>query len=298
MNIGFALPVSGTWNTPDAVRTVATRAEELGYHSLWTFQRLLCDVDAAWGPVYRSVLDPIVTLSYVSAVTSRIRLGVAVVNLPFVSPVLLAKQASTLDLLAAGRLDLGLGLGWADEEYVASGVTKEHRGRRADDFITALTNLLTEDVVEHAGPFYTVPRTRMQPKRADRPAILLGANAPEALRRAGRLTDGWISSSRVDPTRLGESVAVVKRAAERAGRDPESLRFICRGVVKVRATGERAALTGTLAEIRADLAVLAAQGITETFIDLNFDPEISAADADPAQSLRRAEDALTALAPS
>ena len=297
MKIGFALPVSGSWNNADAVRHVVARAEELGYHSLWTFQRLLSDVEATWGPMYRSVLDPLVTLSYAAALTSRIRLGVAVVNMPFFSPALLAKQVSSLDVLAGGRLDLGLGLGWADEEYLASGVSKDRRGKRAEDFIAALRALLEQDIVEHAGPFYTVPRSRMEPKRSERPPILLGGTAPEALRRAGRLTDGWISSSRIDPTTLGEHVAIVKDAAERSGRDPEALRFICRGVVKVRATGDRGPLMGTLEQIRDDLAMLAGQGITETFIDLNFDPEICAADVDPHESLRRADEVLTALAP-
>lgn len=299
VKIGFALPVSGTWNTPDAIRRIALRAEELGYHSLWTFQRLLCDVDGTWGPMYRSVHDPIVTLGFAAAITQRIRLGVAVLNMPFFSPALLAKQAATLDVLSGGRLDLGLGLGWADEEYAASGVTKDHRGRRADEFLMALTKLLRDDTVQHTGEFYTVPRTRMEPKPMQRPhpPILLGGTAPEALRRAGRLTDGWVSSSRSDPATLGESIAAVRRAARKAGRDADALRFVCRGVVKVRSNGDRAPLMGTLSEIRADLEMLRGQGITEVFADLNFDPEIAAPDASVAESLQRADDVLAALAP-
>jgi probable F420-dependent oxidoreductase len=302
MKIGFGAPVSGSWATPDTLAHVARGADELGYHSLWTFQRLLAPVDAGWGEVYRSVQDPLLPLAYAAAVTTRIRLGVAVVNLPFVSPVALAKQAATLDVLSGGRLDLGLGNGWADEEFAAAGVTKRRQGQRADEFIELLQRLLAEPVVEHTGEFYRVPRMRMDPKPAQRPhpPVLLGAGAPSALRRAGRLCDGWVSSSRADPGRLGEAVARVRAAAEQAGRDPRRLRFVCRAPVRMRPHGgsHRPSLTGTPEQIRADLDDIAAQGITELFIDLNFDPEIGSPDADPAESRRRADDALAAFAPA
>ena len=116
MLIGFGLPVSGAWAHPDAVQRFAVRAEELGYHSLWTFQRLLVGAEQQLDPGYRSVLDPLLPLAFAAAHTSRIRLGVAVVNLPFVSPTYLAKQAATLDVLSGGRLDLGLGVGWSPVE--------------------------------------------------------------------------------------------------------------------------------------------------------------------------------------
>jgi probable F420-dependent oxidoreductase len=301
MKIGFGAPVSGSWATPATLAHVARRADELGYHSLWTFQRLLAPVDAGWGEVYRSVHDPLLPLAYAAAVTSRIRFGVAVVNMPFVSPVILAKQAATLDVLSGGRLDLGLGNGWAEEEFVASGATKQRQGPRADEFITVLDRLLTEPEVEHSGSFYHVPRMRMDPKpvQRPRPPILLGAGAPSALRRAGRLCDGWVSSSRADPRRLGDAVAQVRAAAEQAGRDPAGLRLVCRAAVRVRpaGAGDRALLTGTFGQIAADLEDIAAQGVTELFIDLNFDPEIGTPDADPAESRRRADDALAAFAP-
>lgn len=301
MRIGFGAPVSGSWATPENLAAVARRAEELGYHSLWTYQRLLSPVDASYGEVYRSVQDPIVPLAYAAAVTSRIRLGVAVVNLPFVAPVVLAKQLATLDVLSGGRLDAGLGNGWSDEEFTATGATKRRQGRRAEEFIAVLRRLWTDDVVEFQGEFYQIPRMRMDPKPVQRPhpPILLGGGAEPALRRAGRLCDGWVSSSRMDPRRLGEAVALVRAAAEQAGRDPASLRFVCRAAVRVRPAGARQGpLTGTPDQIRADFDDIAAQGITELFVDLNFDPEIGSPDADPAASRRRADEALAAFAPA
>jgi probable F420-dependent oxidoreductase len=247
--------------------------------------------------MYRSVHDPLAALAFAAAITSRVRLGVAVVNLPFVTPVLLAKQATTVDILSAGRLDLGLGLGWSEEEYTASGVSKHRQARRAEEFVTVLKTLWTDDVVAHEGEFYRVPASRMDPKPVQRPhpPVLLGGTAPTALRRAGRLTDGWVSSSRADLDRIGESIAIVAEAAAEAGRDPSGLRFVCRGVVKVGPRTGR--LTGSLAEIADDLEAVAAQGVTELFVDLNFDPRVGSPDADPVESRRHAEDVLEGLAP-
>jgi probable F420-dependent oxidoreductase len=280
---------------------VARRAEELGYHSLWTFQRLLSPVDGAWGEMYRSVQDPVVALAFLAAHTERVRLGVAVVNVPFISPVVFAKQLATLDSVADGRLDVGLGVGWADEEFAATGAGKHRRGRRAEEFIAVLRTMWTAEVVEHSGEFYQVPRARMEPKPVQRPypPILLGGHAPAALRRTGRLAEGWVSGSQADLAVIGDAIATVKSAAKEAGRDPETLRFVCRGAVRVRPAGapDRRPLTGTLDEIRGDFAALAERGVTELFLDLNFDPEIGSPDADPAESLRRADEVLEAFAP-
>ncbi|WP_091449277.1 TIGR03619 family F420-dependent LLM class oxidoreductase [Actinokineospora iranica] len=300
MKIGFAAPVSGSWATVDNLALVAAKAEGLGYDSLWTFQRLLSPPDASWGEAYRAVLDPVATLGFLAARTSRIRIGVAVLNLPFFAPPLLAKQLATVDLLSGGRLDAGLGIGWSDEEYTAVGVDKRDRGKRAEEYLPLLRRFWTDEVVDHDGEFYRVPPTRMDPKpvQAGGPPILVGAGAEPALRRAGRLADGWVSSSRADLSSIGKSVRTIRTAAEEAGRDPAALRMVCRGAVRVRsARADRQPLTGTFEQIRADFADLAEQGVTELFVDLNFDPEIGSPDAGPAESMRRAEDALEAFAP-
>lgn len=300
MLIGFAVPMSGSWATPANQVRIAQRAEELGYHSLWTLQRLLNPADST-DMTYRNVPDPLITLSYLAAHTSRVRLGVAVLNMPFFPPPLLAKQAVSLDHVSGGRLDLGLGLGWMREEFTAVGVPYERRGARAEEFLAVLEELWTSEVPEFHGEFYELPPVRFDPKplQKPRPPILLGGTSEPALRRAGRLSDGWISSSRADLHRIGQSIEIVREAARAAGRDPGALRFVCRGVVRVRpqAGPDRRPLTGTLEEIRSDFGALEAQGVTELFVDLNFDPEIGHPDADPGESMRRAEDALVALAP-
>ncbi|MFD8558473.1 TIGR03619 family F420-dependent LLM class oxidoreductase [Streptosporangium canum] len=299
MRIGFAVPVSGSWATPANMARVAQRAEALGYHEVWTFQRLLYPQGHPMGPVYRSVHDPVVTLAYLAGVTSRVRLGVAVLNMPFSSPAMLAKQLASLQAVSGGRLDVGLGLGWLPEEFAASGVPFERRGRRGEEFVHVLRRLWSEEVVEHKGEFYELPPVHQDPKPITPPPILLGGSAEVALRRAGRLADGWISSSREDLDRIGEKIYIVKEAARAAGRDPEALRFVTRGVTRIRPAGaaDRVPLTGSFEEIRQDVAALEARGVTDVFHDLNFDPEIGSPDADPEESMRRADAALEALAP-
>ena len=301
MLIGFAVPVSGGWSTPANQVLIAQQAEELGYHSIWTLQRLVNPAGAADTP-YRAVPDPLVTLAYLAAHTARVRLGVAVVNMPFYSPALLAKQAATLDHVSAGRLDLGLGLGWMPEEFAAADAPLERRGARAEEFLAALRSLWGEEVSRFDGEFYRFPPVVMDPPplQSPEPPILLGGTAEPALRRAGRLAAGWVSSSRADPRELGRSIGIVREEAEKAGRDPSALRFVCRAAVRVREAGlpDRRPLTGSYDEIRADFDDIAAQGVTELFVDLNFDPELTGPEADPRDSMLRAREALQAFAPA
>lgn len=300
--IGFGLPVSGSWATASNLVTIARRAEELGYASLWSFQRLLHPAEGDWGPMYRSVQDPIVSLAHVAAVTERVRLGFAVVNAPFYSPIVLAKQLSTLDHLSAGRLDAGLGLGWAEEEFVAAGVPYQRRGARTEEFIQCLKAIWTQDVVQFDGEFYRIPPARVDPKPVQRPhpPLLMGGGAERALRRVAEVADGWISASRHDLRQIGTDIDFMKRCAEQAGRDPAGLRFIVRGVLQLSqqdGPADRRPLHGSANQIRADLAQLAGSGVTEVFLDLNFDPTVGSPDADPAASMERAEQVLSTFAP-
>jgi probable F420-dependent oxidoreductase len=292
MRIGLGAPVSGAWATPDNISRFAARAEELGYDSLWTFQRLLVGAEHELAPVYRSVLDPMIALSYAAALTSRIRLGVAVVNMPFVSPVLLAKQAATLDVLSGGRLDVGLGNGWYEPEFTATGATSARRAARAVEYVRVLRTLWTDELASFDGEFYTVPPSRMDPRPVQDggPPILLGGAVPAALARAGRLGAGWLAVSATDLDRIAEPIAAVRAAA--AG-DP---RVVVRGVVRV---GERKGrLSGSYDDIRADVAWLGEQGVTELYYDLNWDPQIGNPDVSPQAATARAAEIIENLAPT
>ncbi len=215
------------------MRRIARRAEELGYASLWTFQRVLYPADVELGPSHESVLDPVVALAYVAGHTDRIRLGTATICAPFTAPALLAKALTSLDVLSGGRLTVGLGMGWLPQEYTAAGVPYERRGARMDEYLRCLEALWTQDPVEFAGEFYTVPRSHVGPPPVQRPhpPVLLGGTAAPALRRAGRLAQGWICSSRQDLTTLGAAIETVRDGAREAGRDPDAVQIVVRGIV-------------------------------------------------------------------
>jgi probable F420-dependent oxidoreductase len=304
MKIGFGAPVSGTWATPENLAAFASRAEQAGYDSLWTFQRLLVPVGSPLEPVYHSVLDPVAAHGYVAACTSRIRLGIAVLNLPYVSPAVLAKQAVTLDILSGGRLDLGLGNGWMPEEFEAAGASMARRGARAGEYVAALHALWTDGVSSFGGEFYSVPPSRVEPKPVQRPGppVLLGGTARTALERAVRISAGWVTSSRTNLSRISEGIGVVRSAAREAGRDAGAVRIVCRGVVRAGQEvtgrdGARRLLSGSYEQIREDTQWLADQGVTEVFYDLNWDPQIGSPTADPAAAVQRAGDILDALKP-
>jgi probable F420-dependent oxidoreductase len=301
--LGFGLPVSGSWATPGTVAAVARRAEELGYGSLWVFQRVATPADEDYGPQYRAVLDPVVALGFAAAVTESVRLGTAVVNAPYLAPAVLAKQLATVDVLSNGRLDVGLGLGWARHEFAAVGAPYEQRGARGAEYVAALRALWADDPVEFHGEFYDIPPSRMQPKPVQRPAppILLGGSADVALRRAGRIANGWISASRHDLTTIGRAIATIRDAAVDGGRDPQALRMVVRGVVQlgdeVRDPSGRRPLSGSATQIRDDLGRLHEAGVTEVFLDLNFVPRVGSPDVDPIAADAYAHEVLETFAP-
>jgi probable F420-dependent oxidoreductase len=299
MEMGFGIPVSGSWATPANIREVCRRAESLGYASLWSFQRTLYPGGDPIPMPYRSVHDPLAISSYVAAITERARVSIAIVNLPYYAPIVLAKALTSIDILSGGRLDAGLGLGWNADEFAAAGTPMPRRGARADEFVACLQAIWTQDPVTFDGEFYRVPTSYVDPKPVQRPhpPILLGGNAEPALARAGRLAAGWVSASRFAAAQVPGAIESVHAAAREAGRDAESVRIIIRAAVRVRDQDEDQQFTGTIDKIKRDFADYADAGATELFVDLNFDEQIGNPDADPAASMRRAHEALDAFAP-
>jgi probable F420-dependent oxidoreductase len=312
MRLGFGLPVAGGWATPENMVAVAREAESLGYHSLWTVQRILYpsaprneyagSPGGPWPAYFESVADSLVALGYVAAATSRIRLGTAVVNPTYYSPVLLAKQLATLDVVSGGRLTVGAGLGWSEDEYAATGVPFRRRGRRLDECLRCLKLVWTEELVEFTGEFYGIPASRIDPKpvQLPHPPLLVGGYSAAALRRAVSLADGYIGGN----IPLAEFAPIIERlraAAREAGRDPDSMPIVARGAVNLRdqPTGpERRPLFGSLDELRDDVERYREIGLTELFLDLNFDERVAAPGADPDAALELARGLLAALAPS
>jgi alkanesulfonate monooxygenase SsuD/methylene tetrahydromethanopterin reductase-like flavin-dependent oxidoreductase (luciferase family) len=171
-----------------------------------------------------------------------------------------------------------------------------------EEYLRCLHALWTQDPVEFAGEFYTVPRSHLGPPPVQRPhpAVLLGGTAASALRRAGRLTQGWIGSSRHDLARIGSCVETVREGAREAARDPQAVRILVRGLVDLRDDDpgpRRRPLEGTREQVLDDLVALRAQGVTEVFFDLNLSPRVGHPDVDPGAALACAERVLDAFAP-
>ncbi len=304
MKLGFSLPTAGAWATPENQLHIARRAEALGYHSLWVFQRLLYALEPknpyppapgpTWPKPFQRVADPIVTLAYVAGATARIRLGTSVLIMPYYTPILVAKQLATLDIVSGGRLDVGLGIGWSMDEYEAVGVPYRDRGKRADEFLRCLKAIWTDDVVEFSGEFYRVPKSRIEPKPIQKPhpPLTIGGYAGAAVvRRAVTLGDGF-NGGNMPLADVAPLVREVKAAAEAAGKDPSRLHIVCRGSFRLFAQPqgkERRPLWGTLEEIREDVRRYADEGLTELFLDGNFDPD--------GATVERALEVLEALAP-
>jgi probable F420-dependent oxidoreductase len=294
MELGFALPHLGRIASRDNIRQVATEAERLGYHSLWTNERLLKPVNAKTPYVgnpdgvldwqYETVFEHLTALTFASALTERIRLGVSVINLPFHQPVQLAKRIATMDRLSNGRIDVGLGLGWSEDEADVTGTPFATRGRRGAEYIAAMKALWADDPVEFHGEYVDVPPTEFGPKPVQKPhpPLYMGAFAPTALRRAGRIADGFTACcAPVDA--ILEMRQAVKDAATEAGRDSASLPTVVRCLVH--RTDEplpdegRPVAHGTWEQIHADVVRLDEAGVEVTFFDVNFVTDLDGTEA-------------------
>lgn len=207
------------------LRDYVTRAEELGFDSLWASESILGKA---------SVLEPVSLLSYVAAITSEVRLGVAVLLLTLRNPVQLAKSLVTLDRMSNGRLDAGIGTGGhiPEENF---GYSSQGRIRRFNEALQVMKALWTEPEASFSGTYWNFEGLAMTPKPVQRPhpPILFGARVPAALKRAVREGDGFIgagsSSSQDFVTQYGQ----IQQYLGEAGRDPETFRISKRVYVAV-----------------------------------------------------------------
>ncbi len=204
MQVGLHALGIGAGARPGVIRAVAAAAEAAGFATLWWGEhvvlvdqprsrypyspdgRIAVPADADW-------LDPLTGLSFAAAVTSRIGLATGVLLLPEHNPVLVAKQAATLDVLSAGRLTLGVGIGWSAEEFAALGVPFARRGERTAEYVAAMRALWSADIASFSGEFTRFDQVRVNPKpvRGRRIPVVAGGNSDAALRRAAAFADGW-----------------------------------------------------------------------------------------------------------
>jgi len=290
MRFGFALPQVGSAAGPEALVMVAKRAEDLGFESLWVLDRILWPVnprapypigDGSLPVKYKSVLDPLETLTFAAAHTSHIALGTGVLNLPWYNPVLLARRLSTLDVLSSGRLRVGFGIGWSPDEYEAAGVRWEERGKRADELIKALKKIWTTDPVEFQGKYYRIPKSVIGPKAVQKPhpPIYMAAFTPSALKRAATEANGWFPVG-IPLSGVGSIFDEIKSMAKDVGRDSSALELIVGANVEIHNTpieNDRADFTGTLEQIAEDMTTARKIGAAEIVINAQFSPGVETA---------------------
>ncbi len=255
MKFGIAFANTGPFADAKGATAFVQAAEAAGFESVWTVEHVIVPsgYQSAYpysptgkmpGPEDSPIPDPLVWLSFVAAATERIRLATGILILPQRNPVVLAKELATLDAMSGGRLDLGIGVGWLEEEFDAIGVPFSERGARTDDHVAALRALWTQDKATHQSPFTNFADCILRPRPAQGSIpIHVGGHSVAAARRAGRLGDGFFPG-RGDHDELRSLFDVVRASATDAGRDPDAIELTAagRGAVGERALDEVAAL--------------------------------------------------------
>jgi probable F420-dependent oxidoreductase len=288
MRLGFTVPLFGPDAGPDALQAVARQAEDLGYDSLWVFERLLYPVnpkapypataDGSLPLIYRRSLDPLAILAYLAAATSRVRIGTTIINLPFYNPVLLARELGTIDVLSHGRLDLGLGVGWSPDEFEAVGVPMGDRGRRAEEALQVIEAIWRDNPVEFEGRYFRVPKSYfdLKPVQNPRPPIYMAAYTPAAMNRIARMADGW-NPVGIPIGGMEQMFAGIKQAAAEAGRDPSKLKLIVTANVEFHQAplgDERPIFVGSAEQIESDIVATRQLGADELIFNALFSPDV------------------------
>ena len=216
----------------DGVRRLAQSVENIGFDQLDVFDHVVMGFPTATraAPMYppkMPILEALMALSHLAAVTERIGLGTEVLVLPQRQPVLVAKQVSTLDTLSGGRVRLGIGVGWQASEYDALEEDFTTRGRRMDEAIELMRAYWSDENVDYQGRFYTSTAMAMEPKppQGRRLPIWIGGNSDRALRRVAEYGDGWLATAITDPDIAARCRAKIATYAEQAGRDPEEIGY-------------------------------------------------------------------------
>ncbi len=231
MKFGVALfGLYGFKADPTLYPAVAIKAEELGFESAWIGDHVVFPAsfvreggDREWHSLLTADMDrpdPFITLTYMAAVTKRLRFGQNVYLLPLRRPLVTARTVGTLDWLSGGRVNLCVGVGWLREEFEAMGEDFHNRGARTEEIVEVLKRLWTQDVAEFHGKYYDFGPVKFQPKPAQRPhpPIHFGGTSEVALRRSARLGDGWVGGDNV-LAQVGEFVQKLRVLRREYGRE-------------------------------------------------------------------------------
>lgn len=210
MKFGIFAAVASPFASPDTIVALAKAADEAGADTFFVPEHVVLFEDYASSYPYSpdgkvpappdaGMLEPLTTLAFVAAVTERIRLATGILLLPQRNPVYVAKEAANVDYLSGGRMELGVGVGWLEEEFDVCNVPFAQRGKRTDEYIGVLRTLWTTDPSEHHGEFYDLPSCALHPKPVQEGGlpIHIGGESEAAMKRAARLGDGWHTFNRL-----------------------------------------------------------------------------------------------------
>ncbi len=205
MKVGLVVPQFGTNATKENLITFMQLAEREGFESLWVYDRMLYPLNPQqpypgtpdkreWPEFFKNNLDPLTTLAFIAANTTKTNLGTCIIDIVFHNPITLAKEFTAIDILSEGRTICGFGIGWSKDEYLAANIPYEKRGERANEILQAMKKVWTEDIVEFNGDFYKIPKSIIGPKPIQKPhpKILLGGFSPKTFERMAKYGNGYI----------------------------------------------------------------------------------------------------------
>jgi probable F420-dependent oxidoreductase len=267
MRYGVAIPHANRFASAPALDRMAAIVEDLGYDSIWTSDHII--VPEGSGYIPEQMLEPLAALSHLAARTRHVTLGISVLVVPYRDPVFTAKYLSSLDVISGGRLVLGVGIGWLEEEFRALGASFEERGAQTDEYLAVMRNLWETETSSFDGKWKQYDNMRMFPKAATERRgtipIWVGGNTGPAHRRAAKLGDGWHPIN-MSPSELADGAVAYRAACDAAGRAAGP---ICLRHMPGRPGGdERALLTGTPDEQASDVRAYAEAGLDELMLSM------------------------------
>lgn len=280
MKVGINVPQFGINSTKENLLKFIQSAEQAEFESLWVYDRLLCPVNPrqpypgtpdqkSWPVNFENVLDPITTLSFVAANTTKTLLGTCVIDMLYHSPVGLAKEFATIDVLSSGRLICGLGIGWSEDEYIASGIPFERRGKRGNEFLEAMKSVWTQNTVEFDGEFYKIPKSKIGPKPIQKPnpKILPGGFSKQTFDRMIKYGDGYVGVVFGSFDFFEKLVKTFDESIANSTRKREDFDLTVIAYPQVIESSEnREVMTGTIDEIGSDLSHLKDLGVDRVII--------------------------------
>jgi probable F420-dependent oxidoreductase len=237
MDVGLHALGIGTGANRDVIDAVASEAENCGFATLWAGEHVIAVKKSSSRypyspsgqiavPAHVAWNDPMITLSFAAAATTTITLATGILLLPEHNPLIVAKQAATLDQLSRGRLVLGVGLGWLREEFDALGIPFARRGQRTEQYVRAMRTLWREELASFEDEFVRFREVRMEPKPSNGATIpvVLGGNSDSALRRVAAWADGWYGFYLDTVTDVADRLDTLRASAQDAGRDERTMR--------------------------------------------------------------------------